>query len=75
MLSDSPENDPILDRHGDIWDPVRLLDPLVLGDYDFRNALPIAPQLLLQLAQAIIDQRASTLLALDSMDSKRYMRQ
>jgi hypothetical protein len=55
LLSDSPENDPILDRHGDIWDPVRLLDPLVLGDHDFRNALPIAPQLLLQLAQAIIE--------------------
>lgn len=55
LLSDPPEQEPILDRHGGTWDPVRLLDPLVLGDHDFRNALPMAPELLLQLALAIVE--------------------
>lgn len=55
LLSDSPENMPIPSKNGDLWDPLQLLDPLVLGDYDFRNALPMAPQLLLQLAMTIIE--------------------
>ncbi len=55
LLSDPPDHDPIPDRHGGIWDPLRLLDPLVLGDHDFRNALPMAPQPLLQLALAMLE--------------------
>ncbi len=55
LLSDPPARDPIPDHHGGVWDPVRLLDPLVLGNRDFRNALPMAPEPLLRLALAIIE--------------------
>ncbi len=55
LMSDPPEHEPIPDRDGGTWDPVCLLDPLVLGDHDFRKALPMAPQLLLRLALAIIE--------------------
>ena len=55
LLSDAPAQDPIPDRQGNIWDPVQLLDPLVLGDYDFRNAMPMAPHLVLQLALVIVE--------------------
>jgi hypothetical protein len=55
LLSDPPENSEIPARNGGLWDPLLLLDPLVLGDYDFRNALPMAPRLVLQLALAIVE--------------------
>ena len=55
LLSDPPENDPIPAADGGVWDPSRTLDPLVLGDHDFRNALPMAPELLLQLALAMFE--------------------
>lgn len=55
LLSDPPENDPIPAADGGVWDPLRTLDPLVLGNHDFRNALPMAPELLLQLALAMFE--------------------
>lgn len=55
LLSDAPESTPIPGADGGVWDPLRLLDPLVLGDHDFRNALPMAPELLLQLALAMFE--------------------
>ena len=55
LLSDPPEDSGIPDRNGGVWNPQLLLDPLVLGDYDFRNALPMAPHLVLQLALAIVE--------------------
>jgi len=63
LLSDPPAGSPIPAVDGGIWDPLRLLDPLVLGDYDFRNTLPMAPQLLLQLALAILEAGCSQALA------------
>ena len=55
LLSDPSADAGIPDRNGGPWDPLRLLDPLVLGDYDFRNALPMAPHLVLQLALAMVE--------------------
>ena len=55
LLSDPPGNSPILAADGGVWDPLGALDPLVLGDHDFRNALPMAPELLLQLALAMFE--------------------
>jgi len=55
LLSDPPADCPIPAADGGVWDPLRTLDPLVLGDYDFRNALPMAPELLLQLALAMFE--------------------
>ena len=55
LLSDAPENTAIPDADGGVWDPLRTLDPLVLGNHDFRNALPMAPELLLQLALAMFE--------------------
>lgn len=55
LLSDPPAQDPIPGTDGGTWDPVGQLDPLVIGDYDFRNALPMAPKLLLQLALTILE--------------------
>ena len=55
LLSNPPEDAEIPDRNGGAWDPQLLLDPLVLGDYDFRNALPMAPHLVLQLALAMVE--------------------
>jgi hypothetical protein len=55
LLSDPPENTPIPAADGGVWDPLGALDPLVLGDHDFRNALPMAPELLLQLALAMFE--------------------
>ena len=55
LRSDPPEGAPIPAASGGSWDPQRTLDPLVLGDQDFRNALPMAPELLLQLALAIYE--------------------
>lgn len=55
LLSDPPDDAGIPDRKSGVWDPQLLLDPLVLGDYDFRNALPMAPHLVLQLALAIVE--------------------
>ncbi len=43
LLSDPPTDAGILDTNGTPGDPLQLLDPLVLGDYDFRNALPMSP--------------------------------
>lgn len=59
LLSDPPADSPIPAADGGIWDPLRTLDPLVLGDYDFRNTLPMAPQLLLQLALAVLEAGCS----------------
>jgi hypothetical protein len=67
LLSDPPEQSPIPSRDGGSWDPLRLLDPLVLGDHDFRNALPMVPELLLQLALEII--QAACLRALQQGDT------
>jgi hypothetical protein len=55
LLSDAPENAPIPAADGGVWDPFGALDPLVLGDHDFRHALPMAPELLLQLALAMFE--------------------
>jgi len=55
LLADPPGDHPIPDRNGGIWDPVRLLDPLFLGNHDFRNALVMAPGPLLELALAILE--------------------
>ncbi len=55
LLSDSSEDAAIPDRSGGLWDPLQLLDPLVLGDFDFRDALRMAPRLVLQLALAIVE--------------------
>ncbi len=55
LLSDQPEDSAIPDKGGGHWDPLLLLDPLVLGDFDFRHALPMAPRLVLQLALAIVE--------------------
>lgn len=55
MMADPPDDQPIRANNGEDWDPHRLLDPLVLGNYDFRSALPMAPGLVLQLALVLIE--------------------
>jgi hypothetical protein len=59
LLSDPPEDSAIPGRNGGPWDPLQLLDPLVLGNYDFRSALPMAPRVVLQLALAIVETGCS----------------
>ena len=72
LLSDPPEDSPIPSRDGGPWDPLRLLDPLVLGDHDFRNALPMAPELMLLLALEIL--RVASLRAVQQGDSTLLVR-
>jgi len=55
LISDPPASSTIPDMNGQPWDPLRLYDPLFLGDYDFRSALAMTPQVLLRLALAIIE--------------------
>lgn len=55
LLSNPPDGQPIRACDGGTWDPRQLLDPLVLGDFDFRNTLPMAPQLLLRLALVLVE--------------------
>lgn len=55
LLSAPQDLEMIPDRNGNPWDPVRILDPLVLGDHDFRKATTMVPHLVLQLALAIME--------------------
>jgi hypothetical protein len=41
LLSDPAGQSSIPSRDGGPWDPLHLLDPLVIGDHDFRHTLPM----------------------------------
>jgi len=55
LILDPSTSSVIPDLKGNPWDPLRLFDPLFIGDYDFRSAMGMAPHILLRLALAIIE--------------------